>query len=353
VRGCIGGHGALWSRDVTANGLTPHASIGLLSSSMAGATASQQGGAGEPAPHKRSALAVWRRRLVADQALEKVRSIIRVRQYELESLIEDAKATRLDDGERSELRLRLERAATLVGQSPPNDRAAANELLDKLDGMLPLLADDDRLRLMLEAELDRADTTLGEGARKRARDLLKPAAVDEAGRRLLEALVTAATRERNDRVREERITSELRQNYLTWLGTVLLLLLVGVSGVATLAARSGLWADVLLALLSGALGGTLSGVIRLRAPENRLAALKNLGLVMLVQPLVGAVGGIVLFALWKSGLLSVKGLEKDQWASVTVVAFAGGFSERLFLKGLARISGAVEQTEGSRRTIGD
>jgi len=154
-------------------------------------------------------------------------------------------------------------------------------------------------------------------------------------------------------VREERITSELRQNYLTWLGTVLLLLLVGVSGVATLAARSGLWADLLLALLSGALGGTLSGVIRLRAPENRLAALKNLGLVMLVQPLVGAVGGIVLFALWKSGLLSVNGLEKDQWASVTVVAFAGGFSERLFLKGLARISGAVEQTEGSRRTIGD
>jgi hypothetical protein len=101
---------------------------------------------------------------------------------------------------------------------------------------------------------------------------------------------------RNDRAREERITSELRQNYLTWLGTVLLLLLVGVSGLSTLAARSGLWADVHLATLSGALGGTLSGVIRLRIPESRLAALKNLGLVMLVQPLVGAVGGIVLFA---------------------------------------------------------
>jgi hypothetical protein len=312
---------------------------------MPGVAASQQKGAGEPAADKASALTVWRRRLVADQALEKVRSIIRVRQYELDSLIEDARATRIRDGEPSELRIRLERAAELVGKRLPNDRAAANELLDELDGTLPLVADDDRLRLMLEAELDRDKTVLADTARKRAQNLLEVADSDEEHRRQLEALVTSAIRERNDRSREERITSELRQNYLTWLGTVLLLLLVGVSGLSILAARSGLWADVLLAILSGALGGTLSGVIRLRIPESRLAALKNLGLVMLVQPLVGAVGGIVLFAIWKSGLLTVAGLNEDEWASVAVVAFAGGFSERFFLKSLARITGSSEQSK--------
>jgi hypothetical protein len=49
-------------------------------------------------------------------------------------------------------------------------------------------------------------------------NLLELAESDEEHRRQLEALVTTAIRERNDRSREERITSELRQNYLTWLG---------------------------------------------------------------------------------------------------------------------------------------
>jgi hypothetical protein len=296
--------------------------------------------AGEPTTSARAALGVWWRRLVADQSLQKVRSIIRVRQYELDLLLEDAKRAHIEPGE---LGLRLDRARQLVDEAPPTDRALANELLDKLDGVMPLVADDDRLVLMLESELERDETLLTEAARQRAHDL---AGTTEGGvdrRRQLEWLVTAAIRERNDRLREERITDELRQNYLTWLGSALCLLLLGVAGVSILAAQAGLWADVVLALLAGALGGTLSGVIRLRAPESRLAALKSLGLVMFVQPLVGAVGGIVLFAIWKSGLLTVAGLKENEWASVAVVAFVGGFSERFFLRSLARIAGAPDQ----------
>jgi hypothetical protein len=122
---------------------------------------------------------VWRRRLVADQAREKVGSIIRVRQYELASLIEDARAVRIGDIEPREMDARLERAGTLVGTTVPDDRAAANELLDKLEGVLPLIADYERLRLMLEAELDRDDKVLGEAARKRARELLESAGAAE------------------------------------------------------------------------------------------------------------------------------------------------------------------------------
>ena len=287
---------------------------------------------------------MWWRRLVADQALQKSWSIIRVRQYELDTLLEHATGAHIEPGE---LSMRLDRARRLVTEALPADRAAANELLDKLDSVLPLVADDDRLVLMLESELERDEMVLTEAARGRAHNLLGATEGGAEHRRQLESLVTAAIRERNDRFREERITGELRQNYLTWLGSVLFLLLVGVAGFSILAAHSGLWADVVLALLAGALGGTLSGVIRLRVPESRLAALKSLGLVMLVQPLVGAVGGIVLFAIWRSGLLTVSGLDENEWSSVAVVAFVGGFSERFFLRSLARITGAPDQPKSA------
>jgi len=283
--------------------------------------------------------------MVADQALQKVCSIILARQYELESLIENAARAEIES---DELRRRLDRATQLVTEPLPADRASANELLDKLESSLPLVADDDRLRLMLEAELERDETVLTAAARERAHGLLGTAEAGVEHRRQLELLVSEAIRERNDRTREERITGELRQNYLTWLGSVLLLLLAGVAGFSILAAHAGLWAHIVLALLSGALGGTLSGVIRLRVPESRLAALKTLGPVMLVQPLVGAVGGIILFAIWRSGLLTVAGLAEDEWSSTAVVAFAGGFSERFFLRSLARITGAPDQSRSAQ-----
>jgi hypothetical protein len=331
-------------------------------------------GAREPAAgkHQRpvSQFALWRRRLVADQALEKVLSIIRVRQYELKALVEEAMASPKREGSFTpEQRLRLVRAEQLVEERPKEkDRASAHELLDKLDGILPLIADDERLCFMLESELERPDAAFGEAQRqqadaalaeaerrrarlrfRRSRDALLPPAL----RQKLEVLLTTAVRERNDLLREERIAGELRQNYLTWLGIALFLLLAGAFGLAVLAARFGLWADVLLAIVAGALGGTLSGVIRLRAPQRRLAALKNLGLVMLVQPLLGAVGGIILFAIWRSGLLSIAGLDEDDWASVAVVAFAGGFSEPFFLKSLARITGSADRAKETQQTTVD
>jgi hypothetical protein len=79
-------------------------------------------GAREPAAgkHQRpvSQFALWRRRLIADQALEKVLSIIRVRQYELKALVEEAMASPKREGSFTpELRLRLERAEQLVEES--------------------------------------------------------------------------------------------------------------------------------------------------------------------------------------------------------------------------------------------
>src|SRR5437870_325766 len=114
---------------------------------MANAAASQQD-AGEQKIDARRAIGVWWRRMVADQTLQKVSSLIRVRQYELASLIAEAKSMNLEP---AELDGRLARAKRLVDEPLPTDRALANELLDKLDTVLPLVADDERLRLMLES----------------------------------------------------------------------------------------------------------------------------------------------------------------------------------------------------------
>jgi len=243
-------------------------------------------------------IGLWWRRLLADQGLEKILATIRIRQYELKSLI-DERALRAgaSEEEAAELTRRVERARALAEEQPiPNDRASANELLDKLDGILPFIADDDRLRLMLEEELDRPDTALRGAQSERALALLDhdpDAPLPAARRRRLEVLLASAVRHRDDALREERITSELRLNYLTWLGLVLLLLLPAVFAAAALTAHSGLWADIALSMFAGGLGGTLSGVLRLRSPESGLTALKNLGLVMLVQPLLGGVRSII------------------------------------------------------------
>jgi hypothetical protein len=287
-----------------------------------------------------SAIGIWWPRMVADQSLQKACSMIRVREDELRWLIEDAEER---PNQSDEQRYRLERAKHLVRREPPGDRAGAYELLDELDTVLPLVADEDRLRLMLEAELEQDKPVLPHAAQKRAHDLLNSTKSGAAQRRQLESLVSAAIRERGDQLREERFTGDLRQNYLTWLGCVLLLLLAGVVAFSIVAAHAGIWAQIMLALLSGALGGALSGVFRLRVPESKLTTLKSLGPVMLVQPLVGAVGGIILYAIWRSGLLSIAGLGKDEWSSVAVVAFVGGFSERFFLRSLERITGAANQ----------
>ena len=81
-------------------------------------------------------LALWRRRLVADQALAKVESIIRVRQHELGTLVEASAVNAERNGQHPERAVYLQRARELVGAHPkPNDRRAANELLDKLDAI--------------------------------------------------------------------------------------------------------------------------------------------------------------------------------------------------------------------------
>jgi hypothetical protein len=106
---------------------------------------------------------------------EAVRWIIRVRQHELGLLVEQVETSlHSEDESRPELTRRLEEAkALMVEQSTADDEDSAYDLLSKLDGIVPLIADDRRLLLMLESELDRSDSTYGTATRARAVRLLE------------------------------------------------------------------------------------------------------------------------------------------------------------------------------------
>ena len=64
---------------------------------------------------------------------------------------------------------------------------------------------------------------------------------------------------------------------------------------------------------------------------------------MIVQPLLGAIGGLIVYAIWASGVVEIAGLDAEGWASIASVAFVGGFSEPFLFSVVARISGAGDQ----------
>ena len=81
--------------------------------------------------------------------------------------------------------------------------------------------------------------------------------------------------------------------------------------------------------LSGALGGTLSGVYKLRDGVSRISQLRAFLPAMVDQPLVGAAAGLVLYLVLEAGLRGGGG--EVEWASRAVLGFAAGFSEPFFL----------------------
>jgi hypothetical protein len=138
--------------------------------------------------------------------------------------------------------------------------------------------------------------------------------------------------------RNRRARAALKCVYLTRLAVVLLALLVG-AGVATqLVTDSNLWHAVLLTACAGALGSTLSGVLKARDHLVQLDELRGFWPTMRVQPLVGASAGLVVLMLLESGVLTFGTAEAQGWAAYGLLAFVAGFSEPFFLHIVDRVA---------------
>jgi hypothetical protein len=145
--------------------------------------------------------------------------------------------------------------------------------------------------------------------------------------------------------RDRRAKADLKDMYLTRLSWLLIPFLLGLGTVAFVSTTvsHSVWRAFAVAALTGALGSTLCGVLRLRDQFLRMDELRAFKPALLVQPLVGASAGALVFLLLASRAFSVGSLDPEAWPSPGVLGFAAGFSEPFFLGLVDRVAGVPEQ----------
>jgi hypothetical protein len=226
--------------------------------------------------------------------------------------------------------------------------------LDEVEKMLLLLADDQRLRVQLEVELTQDG---------RDGPILATESGAARGARLVQVMETGGRWTSAQRLEAEEILRDVvgRRNYLerhdvaqrrtkagyvwrlTWVLLALIVLLAGSAALAATQRSNG--ADIILAVAAGAVGGAVSGLFRLRSSVERVRELKAAWPAIFIQPVIGAVGGLVVYGLFASGVVTISGLhlgdaQPSHWRAILILAFLGGFSERFFLKSLSRLGAA-------------
>jgi hypothetical protein len=133
------------------------------------------------------------------------------------------------------------------------------------------------------------------------------------------------------------------------LAGALLLALVIALAVAVGDAIDGERSLVVLAAVAGALGGMLANVFRLRDELSRGTELRAFKPMLLAQPAVGAASGLVLLLAVESGFLGIADQDDEvRWATITLLAFAAGISEALFLGIVANVATVVGEGELSK-----
>jgi hypothetical protein len=145
--------------------------------------------------------------------------------------------------------------------------------------------------------------------------------------------------------RDRRARAALTDLYLQRLTLVLGPFLLGLGTIALVSTTGShsVWRAFAVAALAGALGSTLSGVLRLRDQVLHMDELRTFKPALIVQPLVGASAGALVFLLLASRALTLGTLDPEAWPSPGVLGFAAGFSEPFFLGLVDRVAGLPGQ----------
>ena len=150
---------------------------------------------------------------------------------------------------------------------------------------------------------------------------------------------------RRFRYRRLRARRRMKSAVLLLAGTMLLALVV-VLAICIDTAQGGTPSPVLLAGSAGALGGTLANLLRLRDNLRRGTELREFKPLLLAQPAVGAASGLVILLVIEGGFLGIGDQESEvRWATTTMLAFAAGFSEALFIGIVRRASDAFSDVK--------
>ena len=152
---------------------------------------------------------------------------------------------------------------------------------------------------------------------------------------------------RRFRYRRERARRRMKSFNLMLAALVLLGLMLGLAWGVDDALQDPSPGVVFLTAVAGALGGTLANLLRLRDELSRGTDFRAFKPMLVAQPAVGAVSGLVLLLVVESGFLGVGNESGDvRWETLTLLAFVAGFSEAFFL-GIVRKAAAA--ASGERR----
>ena len=248
----------------------------------------------------------------------------------------------------------------------PRNLDAAHETNHKLNQLLPFIATDDYLYSTLERELktkehpehrfsiitlfDEADITAlihrhrddSATALKLCRESEAQADVRAQDRRRAEQLLRSLYEFRDERWTYERAVVRLKRYYLMSYAVVVGMLLAIVCMLTILAGGGddSTRNQLLLVTSAGALGSALAATFKLRDAVARLNDLPAVLVVPFAQALIGASLGFATWLLLMSGVVQIATLADAHWATLALVAFAGGFSEPFTLRLIDRFIGS-------------
>jgi hypothetical protein len=226
---------------------------------------------------------------------------------------------------------------------------------DKLEELVPLIADDQYLLTVLAYELRGGDTgkniklttAFDDATRERLQKVT--AECDESfpnchrsdDRDCIAESLSMLYRLRANRHRHERLLARLRPTYLRYqialIGVLLgLFFLCIVKGMEDGAIDP--WARFVVVATSGALGSVFAAALRIRDIAE-LYSFRGAAATTWIQPLIGASIGLMSWLILASGAVTIGQIDSQAWQTQAVVAFASGFSEPLFFGIVGRVVG--------------
>jgi hypothetical protein len=149
---------------------------------------------------------------------------------------------------------------------------------------------------------------------------------------------------------ERRVRAAQKCRYLGILAWALVALFLGLAGIVQKVGGGGMWASIALVGFAGALGATLAGTFRVRDKLVELDDLRSFWPAMRVQPLVGAVAGLVILLVLESGAVALGDGGSSSWAAQALFAFAAGFSEPFFLGVVEKVAVIPDQQIDDTKT---
>lgn len=99
------------------------------------------------------------------------------------------------------------------------------------------------------------------------------------------------------------------------------------------------WIFILAIIALGAVGGLVSAILTTESLEAPSHAFYIRRILLFLKPLIGAAGGLILYLVQVSGVITIVSTSSNQQATYLVLAFVAGFSERFFVSEVEQVAG--------------